>query len=137
MRCRSYDEKKGLIKLSSGDFEMQDQLRAKLAEIAGSSPPVKAFEINRPPVGPILLDPSQNEEFESLNPAILNSLQETTGLKLTRAARPMSFDVALLSRNVVEDQPYEQPLAWGVNDNTAEVEDDASDGGGQGGEDGD
>lgn len=116
---------------------MQDQLRAKLAEIAGSSPPVKAFEIARNPVGPILLDPSQNEELESINPAILNSLEETRGLKLTRAARPMSFDVALLSRNVVEDQPYEQPMEFGTTDANAEVEDDASDGGGQGGEDGD
>lgn len=111
---------------------MQDQLRSKLAEIAGTSPGVTAFSIERTPVGPILADASQSEEFEQLDPNVLASITETVALKLTRATRPMAFDVALLTRNVVEEQGFEMPIEYGTNEANVDMDDEASDGGEQG-----
>lgn len=111
------------------DFQNQTMLRAKLAEIAGSSPVVKPFTIDRAPVEPIIRNAADVEELESIDPNVLATLKDTTMVKLTRATRPMAFDVALFTHNVIEDQGFENTAEFGIGENDDNDDDEGLSGG--------
>lgn len=88
-------------------------LRARLAAIAGSAPTVEKFSVPRDSAKAILNNPQNIEASEQLDPLILAQLQDTKPLNLTRAERPMAFNVALLTRNVVEERGNISELQYG------------------------
>lgn len=135
MSSWSHGEKKGLIKSDDEKLKQVEMLKNKLEEIAGTAPQVKKFEIQRQSVLGVVLDQRNFEVVKQLDPTVASKITDTQNLKLTRAEKPLAYDVALLTRSVVKESGATTTMDFGADGENGESSDDNSFDGGEGDDD--
>lgn len=113
--------------MNAEEMQNQTMLRDRLAAIAESTPKVDKFIIERGPVTPLLDIAANIGGVETVVDAA--ALVNTTDLRLTRAEKPTAFDVALLTRNVVEEKGTISNLQHGFDQGAENSGDEGNSGG--------